>query len=84
MKPFLAYILVTALGCGPASAETIDFEASGAPGAVPKDFTAATTGRGKAAIWKLQETAGAPSGKLAVAQTSNDGSASGRYFELDF
>lgn len=55
-----------------AAAETIDFETSGAANAVPKDFEVATTGKGKAADWKLQEVPGAPSGKLAVLQASND------------
>lgn len=53
-------------------AETITFENSGAPGAVPKGFTQATTNRGQPADWKLQEVAGAPSGRHAVAQLSND------------
>lgn len=64
-------ISVIALG-GPAAAQSVDFETSGAAGTAPKDFTSATTGRGKDAVWTLQEVAGAPSGKLAVAQTSND------------
>lgn len=55
----------------PAVAETINFE-TGAPGAPPPGFTAGTTNKGKPGEWTLQEVAGAPSGKLAVAQTSND------------
>ena len=52
-------------------AETIDFEV-GSVGAAPPGFTAGTTNKGKPGEWKLQEVAGAPSGRLAVAQTSND------------
>ena len=72
MKPLLACLLLIALSGSAAFAETIDFETSGVASAVPKDFTPDTTGRGQKAIWKLQETAGAPSGKLTVAQTSTD------------
>ncbi len=61
-----------ALGIGPAMAETIDFETSGAVGTVPKDFSIAQTGRGQTPTWQLQEAAGAPSGRFAVAQTSKD------------
>lgn len=61
-----------AWGIGPAIAETIDFETSGATGAAPKDFSIALTGQGQTPTWQLQETTGAPSGRLAVAQTSKD------------
>jgi Domain of Unknown Function (DUF1080) len=64
----------SALGLsGAAKAETITFEASGAAGAVPNGFTAATTGRGSSADWKLQEASGAPSGKMVVGQLSTKG-----------
>ena len=65
-------IALLALLAAPAAAETITFEGLGAAGAAPKGFTIATTGKGKPAQWVLQEVQGAPSGKLAVAQTSND------------
>ena len=55
---------------GPAMAETIDFETSGAAGTPPKDFSVALTGQGPNPTWQLQETTGAPSGRFAVAQTS--------------
>lgn len=73
MQRMVVAILIALVSlCGPAAAQIIDFESSGAAGAVPKDFTVATTGRGQAAVWALQEVPGAPSGKLAVAQKSND------------
>lgn len=55
------------------AAETITFEQAGAAGAVPSGFTQATTGRGEKADWKLQEAAGAPSGKMVVQQFSTGG-----------
>lgn len=72
----LSFLAVFALS--PALAETIDFEQSGAIGSVPNGFTVATTGKGKPAQWVLQDVANAPSGKQAVAQTSND-AASARF-----
>jgi hypothetical protein len=70
-----AFGLITAtLAASPASfAETITFETSGAAGAAPSGFTQATTGKGSPADWKLQEVAGAPSGKLVVGQLSTEG-----------
>jgi hypothetical protein len=56
-----------------AHAETFDFEKSGAAGSVPAYFSQATTGKGSPADWKLQEIAGAPSGKMVVTQLSTKG-----------
>lgn len=56
----------------PAQSQVIDFEDAGPAGTAPKGFTVATTNKGKPAVWVLQEVAGAPSGRLAVAQTSVD------------
>ena len=67
-----AAVITTALFTATVYAQTLNFEDAGAPGAAPKDFTIATTGKGKPAVWVLQEAKGAPSGKLVVAQTSND------------
>lgn len=73
MKRLAAAILISLFSaCGPLAAQSIDFESSGTAGSVPKDFSVATTGRGQEAVWALQDVAGAPSGKLAVAQKSND------------
>ena len=68
-----ALILAIAVQTVSAQAETITFEQSGASGAVPSGFTQATTGRGVQADWKLQEVAGAPSGKMVVQQFSAGG-----------
>ncbi len=65
-------LIVATYFVGPTLAETIDFEMIGVPGEPPKGFTAATTGRGKSAEWKLEAVTGAPSGKLAVIQRSDD------------
>ena len=75
MKRSFAVMCLLLLFAAPAMAETITFETSGAIGAPPSDFTVATTGRGRSAAWVLQEATGAPSGKLVVAQTSNEMSA---------
>ena len=72
MKALGRAILVLAVLMSPAAAETIDFENSGVAGSVPKDFTVAMTGRGKSAVWQLQDVANAASGKRVVAQLSND------------
>lgn len=57
----------------PIRAEMMTFEDAGKPGDVPVGFTQATTGKGVAANWKLQEVPGAPSGKLVVGQLSAGG-----------
>jgi Domain of Unknown Function (DUF1080) len=63
-----------------ALAETIDFETNGAAGGAPQGFTSGTTNPGKTqGDWKLQEVAGAPSGKLAVIQLSADPKPSSRF-----
>jgi hypothetical protein len=54
-------------------AETFNFERSGAVGNLPASFSQATTGKGSPADWKLQEVAGAPSGKMVVSQLSTKG-----------
>ena len=54
-------------------AETVTFEQAGKPGDVSIGFTQATTGKGSAADWKLQEVADAPSGKLVEGQLSAGG-----------
>jgi hypothetical protein len=66
-----AALLATALGF-PAAAQTITFETSGPAGSTPQGFTVAMTNKGKPAEWKLQEVAGAPSGRFAVVQASVD------------
>ena len=66
MKALGRAILVLAVLMSPAAAETIDFENSGVAGSVPKDFTVAMTGRGKSAVWQLQDVANAASGKRVV------------------
>ncbi len=65
-------VLALALFSIPASAQVITFEDTGPAGAAPKGFTVATTNKGKPAEWVLQEVAGAPSGRLVVAQISVD------------
>lgn len=67
----VAVLTVAALSL-PAHAQTITFEDAGPVGSAPKGFTVATTNKGKPAQWVLQEVAGAPSGRLAVAQISAD------------
>jgi Domain of Unknown Function (DUF1080) len=75
MKLFSLFASILAMPFLPtlAQAETFDFEKSGTPGAVPANFTQATTGKGSPADWKLQEVAGAPSGKMVVSQLSTKG-----------
>ncbi|MFM9943521.1 MAG: family 16 glycoside hydrolase [Hyphomicrobiaceae bacterium] len=68
----LASLVALSALAASAAAQTITFEDLGPAGAAPKGFTAATTNKGKPAEWKLQEVAGAPSGRLAVAQVSVD------------
>lgn len=69
---FAASLVAVFAGSAAAKAEMIDFEYAGNPGEAPQGFSVATTGPGKAAVWKLEAVTGAPSGKLAVAQTSAD------------
>ncbi len=73
VRVFAGGIAAALVMASAAMAEKIDFEALGPVGTVPQGFTVGTTNKGKtAADWKLQEVAGAPSGKLAVIQLSND------------
>jgi hypothetical protein len=75
MKLFSLFTSLVAVAFLPtrAHSETFDFEKSGTIGAVPQYFTQATTGKGAPADWKLQEVAGAPSGKMVVTQLSTKG-----------
>ena len=69
---FAAVISTGVLLAVPVTAQTINFESQGPAGSAPQGFTPATTNKGRPAEWKLQEVAGAPSGRFAVAQLSND------------
>jgi hypothetical protein len=74
LRRSIAVTVFSALGILAAhAAETVTFEQAGATGAVPSGFTQATTGKGAKADWKLQEAAGAPSGKMVVQQFSTGG-----------
>src|SRR5215207_6509125 len=58
-------------GVNAATQRSVDFESSEV-GKTPDGFTAELTGGGGPVSWVVQATAGAPSGKKVLAQTSSD------------
>src|SRR5262245_61894783 len=61
--------LAAALAAGAGKSFRADFE-DAKPGGLPKGWSAAITGEGKAPVWKVIEDRSAPKGTKALMQTS--------------